>query len=60
MNNTLERLKNLASVFTWRAVEKWLTVLYLTLQLMMLFISPTASMAMGVFLIAVLIAATNF
>lgn len=56
----LERLKALASVITPRTAEKWLTVAYLGAQLFLMFTNPAASIAMGVFLIALLLAATSF
>lgn len=58
--DALEKLKQLASVLTWRDTEKWLTILYLGAQLLVMFFDPIASMAMGVFFIALLLAATSF
>lgn len=58
--NALERLKAIATILTWRSAERWLTIFYLAAQLLLMFVDPIASMAMGVFLIAVLIAATSF
>lgn len=56
----LEKLKALASIITPKQAEKWLTILYLGAQLFLMFTNPAASIAMGVFLIALLIAATSF
>jgi hypothetical protein len=56
----LERLKALLPIVTWRDTEKWLTVAYLGFQLLLMFINPIASIAMGIFLISVLLAANNF
>lgn len=56
----LERLKALLSIITWRNSEKWLTVMYLALQLVLMFLSPASSIAMGIFLISVILAANSF
>ena len=62
--NVIERLKSLASVFdrqlNWKKTEQFITVIYLGFQLLLMFINPIASMAMGIFLIAVLLAASSF
>jgi hypothetical protein len=58
--NVVEKIKQIASIFTPRDAEKWLTVAYLGAQLVVMFIDPIASMAMGIFLLSVLIAATTF
>lgn len=60
----LERLKALASVIernmSWRKAEQWIIMIFLGFELLLMFLNPIASIAMGVFLIAVLIAATSF
>lgn len=56
----VDKIKEIISRLNWRNSEKWLTVAYLGFQLLLMFINPVASMAMGIFLIAVLLAANNF
>lgn len=56
----LERLKALATSMSRKQIEQYLTVIYLGFQLLLMFINPVASMAMGIFLIALLLAATSF
>lgn len=56
----LERLKTLATSMSRKQIEQYLTVIYLGFQLLLMFINPVASMAMGIFLIALLLAATSF
>lgn len=58
--NVLERLKALASVMSTKQAEQWLVVIYLGFQLILMFTNPVASMAMGIFLIALLLAAMSF
>jgi hypothetical protein len=56
----VDKIKESINKLNWRKSEKWLTVVYLGFQLLLMFINPIASMAMGIFLIAVLLAANNF
>lgn len=56
----VDKIKESINKLNWRKSEKWLTVAYLGFQLLLMFINPVASMAMGIFLIAVLLAANNF
>lgn len=56
----VNKVKELMNKMSWRSTEKWLTVAYLGFQLLLMFINPMASMAMGIFLIAVLLAANSF
>lgn len=56
----LDRLKKVLSIIEWRHTERWLTIVYLGFQLVLTFVDPLSSIAMGVFLIAVFISATSF
>lgn len=56
----IDKIREGINKINWRQSEKWLTVAYLGFQLLLMFTNPTASMAMGIFLISVLLAANSF
>lgn len=56
----VNKVKDFMDRMSWRSTEKWLTVAYLGFQLLLMFINPMASIAMGIFLISVLLAANSF
>jgi len=56
----IDKIREGINKINWRQSEKWLTVAYLGFQLLLMFTNPIASMAMGIFLISVLLAANSF